>query len=172
MGVHQRAGDAVPCGAWGQDRKDDCADDLPWQSETPVAVASYDVGGEPLDEQCLSTWCRSPIRVADGHRPFYTYYQIGGTDESDETENEPKKEGELRTEHEGSHSLFGFVWQIADATGWSVRYILSGVNYQTLIMMLSDAPRYVRRRVKKTESEATAEDEANAVAGFFRSQLK
>ncbi len=64
------------------------------------------------------------------------------------------------------------MWQIADATGWSVRYILSGVNYQTLIMMLSDAPRYVRRRVKKSESEATAEDEANEVAGFFRSQLK
>ncbi len=29
-------------------------------------------------------------------------------------------------------------------TGWSVDYILDGVNYQTLIMMLSDAPRYVR----------------------------
>ena len=39
---------------------------------------------------------------------------------------------------------FGFVWQIASATGWSVDYILDGVNYQTLILMLSDAPRYVR----------------------------
>ncbi len=64
------------------------------------------------------------------------------------------------------------MWQIADATGWSVRYILSGVNYQTLIMMLSDAPRYVRRRVGKTDPEASAEEEANEVAGFFRSQLK
>jgi len=38
------------------------------------------------------------------------------------------------------------VWQIASATGWSVDYILDGVNYQTLIMMLSDAPRYVRKK--------------------------
>lgn len=37
------------------------------------------------------------------------------------------------------------MWQIASATGWSVDYILDGVNYQTLIMMLSDAPRYVRK---------------------------
>lgn len=41
----------------------------------------------------------------------------------------------------GSHSPFGIVWQIATATGWSVRYILWGVNYQTLRMMLADAPR-------------------------------
>ena len=36
------------------------------------------------------------------------------------------------------------MWQIASATGWSVDYILNKVNYQTLIMMLSDAPRYIR----------------------------
>lgn len=68
------------------------------------------------------------------------------------------------------------MWQIADKTGWSVRYILDGVNYQTLIMMLSDAPRYVRRRKVKgaggISSAANAEDEANEVAGFFRSNLK
>ena len=67
------------------------------------------------------------------------------------------------------------MWQIADKTGWSVRYILDGVNYQTLIMMLSDAPRYVRRKVKGASgisSAASAEDEANEVAGFFRSNLK
>ncbi len=63
------------------------------------------------------------------------------------------------------------MWQIADATGWSVRYILSGVNYQTLIMMLSDAPRYVRRKVKKADSGASAEEEAEDIAGFFRSHL-
>lgn len=38
------------------------------------------------------------------------------------------------------------VWQIAAATGWSVRYILWGVNYQTLRMMLADAPRYVKKK--------------------------
>ena len=75
-----------------------------------------------------------------GTDPFYTYYQISRADESDELETEPKKEGELKSRYEGSHSPFGFVWQIASATGWSVDYILNKVNYQTLIMMLSDAP--------------------------------
>lgn len=59
---------------------------------------------------------------------------------------------------------------MASATGWSVDYILHGVNYQTLIMMLSDAPRYVRVRGKK--SSKSAEDEAAEIAGFFQSQLK
>lgn len=32
------------------------------------------------------------------------------------------------------------MWQIASATGWSVHYILWNVNYQTLTLMLADAP--------------------------------
>ena len=80
-----------------------------------------------------------------GERVFYEYYQLDRSGEPDEVENEPKKEGELRTEFEGSHSPFGFIWNIASATGWTVEYILEKVNYQTLILMLSDAPRYVRR---------------------------
>ena len=132
-------------------------------------MAHKELHGTALSGGCDQAFCQP-----DGYRPFYTYYQISGKDESDEAEDEPKKEGELRTEHEGSHSLFGFVWQIADKTGWSVRYILDGVNYQTLIMMLSDAPRYVRRKVKGAggiSSAASAEDEANEVAGYFRSKL-
>lgn len=62
------------------------------------------------------------------------------------------------------------MWQVADATGWSVRYILEGVNYQTLIMMLSDAPRYVRRKASKTAA-MSAEEEAGGIVGFFKSQL-
>ena len=31
------------------------------------------------------------------------------------------------------------MWQIAAATGWSVKYILWGVNYQTLRMLLAGA---------------------------------
>nr|DAT11468.1 MAG TPA: hypothetical protein [Caudoviricetes sp.] len=34
-------------------------------------------------------------------------------------------------------------------------------------MMLSDAPRYVRK-----ETEKSAEDEAREIAGFFQSKLK
>ncbi len=64
------------------------------------------------------------------------------------------------------------MWQIAGATGWSVDYILSGVNYQTLIMMLSDAPRYVRCKGKeKAGTGRTAEEEAGEIAGFFTSKL-
>lgn len=70
--------------------------------------------------------------------------------------------------YEPSHSPFGFAWQIANATGWSVDYILEGVNYQTLIMMLADAPRYVRKK----KAEQSAEEEAAGIVGFFQSNLK
>ena len=69
---------------------------------------------------------------------------------------------------EPSHSPFGFVWQVADATGWKVKYILEGVNFQTLIMMLADAPRYIRKK----QEEKSAEDEAADIVGFFQSNLK
>ena len=111
------------------------------------------------------------IRHPYGDRVFYTYYQISRDDQSDETETEPKERGELKSHWEGSHSPFGFVWQIASATGWSVRYILYGVNYQTLIMMLSDAPRYVNKKVSEKKAQ-TEEEEANDIVGFFQSNLK
>lgn len=53
------------------------------------------------------------------------------------------------------------VWQIAAATGWSVRYILWGVNYQALRMMLADAPRYVKKKEKP-----------RTLSGFIQSRLK
>jgi len=42
------------------------------------------------------------------------------------------------------------------------------VNFQTLIMMLADAPRYIRKK----KEEKSAEDEANEIVGFFQSNLK
>lgn len=60
---------------------------------------------------------------------------------------------------------------MATATGWSIDYILNKVNYQTLIMMLSDAPRYIEERVQKKDDGRSAEDEANEIVGFFRSNL-
>ncbi len=55
-------------------------------------------------------------------------------------------------------------------------YILNKVNYQTLIMMLSDAPRYVgsskKASTKKRAGELDAEAEAAEVANIFRSNLK
>lgn len=47
---------------------------------------------------------------------------------------------------------------------------MNGVNYQTLIMMLSDAPRYVDGR-KKERDDRTAEEEAGDIVGFFQSKL-
>lgn len=125
-------------------------------------------------EQRYLVGCDQAFCQPDGYRPFYTYYQISRADESDELETEPKKEGELKSRYEGSHSPFGFVWQIASATGWSVDYILNKVNYQTLIMMLSDAPRYVRDKSGSSgpADERSAEDEADGIVGFFQSKLK
>ena len=124
-----------------------------------------------LDEVGVPEGSLQPVRTADGHAVFYTYYQISRDDESDEAETEPRKEGELKSRWEGSHSPFGFVWQIASATGWSVDYILNGVNFQTLIMMLSDAPRYVDSKEQK-KADQTEDEEAEDIVGFFQSNLK
>lgn len=115
---------------------------LSWPFQPPRAFAPGGMAHKELHGTALSGGCDQAFCQPDGYRPFYTYYQISRADESDELETEPKKEGELKSRYEGSHSPFGFVWQIASATGWSVDYILNKVNYQTLIMMLSDAPRY------------------------------
>ena len=134
------------------------------------------VGASELCGVALSDGYVPDIRTSDGHEGFYAYYQLGGAGEPDDSETEPGKDGELRTRYEGSHSPFGFVWQIASATGWSVDYILDGVNYQTLILMLSDAPRYVRQKRDSgkcdSHPERSAEDEANDIVGFFQSKLE
>lgn len=57
---------------------------------------------------------------------------------------------------EPSHSPFGLIGQIARDTGWSVRYILHGVNYPTLMLMWQDSPRHVPAR-SKTPAELSRE---------------
>lgn len=57
---------------------------------------------------------------------------------------------------EPAHSPFGLVGQIARDTGWSVDYILWGVNYPTLMLMWQDFPRHVEGR-KKTNLEILQE---------------
>ena len=71
---------------------------------------------------------------------------------------------------------------MAKETGWTVDYILHGVNYQTLIMMLSDAGRWVEGKsgdragtngTNRTNwREQTAEEEAETIAGLFISKLQ
>ena len=107
---------------------------------------------------------------------FQTFERLMGTKDFMRIISSTARTNPLRTRYEGSHSPFGFVWQIASATGWSVDYILDGVNYQTLIMMLSDAPRYVRKKQGggngAPRPEHSAEDEANDIVGFFQSKLE
>ena len=87
------------------------------------------------------------------------------------TKIEPKKEGELKGYFESSHSPFGFVWQIAEATGWTVDYILWGVNYQTLLMMLADAPRYIDAEQASVIKNKETNKQPKSVIGFFQSKL-
>ena len=107
-----------------------------------------------------------------GHAGFYEYYRIGREDRSLPVRNEPpqkSRKGELRTVYESSHSPFGIVWQIASATGWSVHYILWKVNFQTLAMMLADAPHY--RSVPAECTEAGSATGKPDTAQLFQSKL-
>jgi hypothetical protein len=49
------------------------------------------------------------------------------------------------------------IWSIATATGWSIDYILWGVSWINLQLMIADAPRYVTgnkmKRGKPIESK-------------------
>lgn len=60
---------------------------------------------------------------------------------------------------EPAHSPFGLVGQIARDTGWSIDYILWGINYPTLMLMWQDFPRHMEGR-KKTNLEILQEMEA------------
>lgn len=93
--------------------------------------------------------------VGDGLQPvrctrFFKLYQIhvghADNDAGDEDLSQDKKG--VKGRMEGSHSPFGLIYQIAKDTGWSVREILD-LPYATLVMMLSDTPRYVAESGEK-----------------------
>jgi len=75
---------------------------------------------------------------------------------------------------EASHSPFGFVWQIASQTGWSVSYILWRVPYPTLLMMIYDAPRYMKadeiRRLSRKGKTGTKVSGQNSLE-YFQTKL-
>ena len=75
---------------------------------------------------------------------------------------------------EGSHSPFGFIWQIAAATGWSIHYILWKVPYPTLLMMLSDAPRWVKGGRKRYRPGIPGRNarQADDTAARFRARME
>jgi hypothetical protein len=67
---------------------------------------------------------------------------------------------------EGSHSPFGFIWQTAAQTGWSVHRILWRTPYAMLLMMMSDAPRYLTADELKRKKR-----EGQTLLGFFQTML-
>jgi len=106
----------------------------------------------------------------DEHCPFRKYYQIGGGDEPDVAKPESKKkiERELKGYTEPAHSPFGLIGQIARDTGWSLKYIMRGINYPTLMLMWQDYPRHVDGRKKTTLEylrELEAEEDRKTASG-------
>ncbi|MBD5346486.1 MAG: hypothetical protein HDR92_05070 [Bacteroides sp.] len=63
------------------------------------------------------------------------------------------------------------MWQIAAATGWSRNYIMWDINYQTLRMMLADAPRYESRR-RSRGGKPKQQSKPKSTAGFFQTRLQ
>lgn len=111
------------------------------------------------------------LHITARHTKFYEHYRIGGEGQPPQAESEPKSKGELSTEYVGSHSPFGVIWQIADATGWDIDYIMWKINYQTLRMMLADAPHYETRR-KGGKGKPDKSGNPKSVAGFFQTKLQ
>jgi hypothetical protein len=68
---------------------------------------------------------------------------------------------------EGSHSPFGFIWQIAAQTGWSVHRILWRTPYAALLLMMSDAPRYITAEELKRKKQ----QQTGGLLGFFQTML-
>ena len=149
-------------------REPDCrADD----GLAPSAVVVVFMAGASLRVMRIPRRCDRELCESDGDSVFYEYYQLLRDDESDEDAAEPGEDGELKSHWEGSHSPFGFIWSVASQTGWSVDYIMEGVSYQTLIMMLADAPRYVTKKQGSRLTGESAEEEARDIVGFYQSQL-
>lgn len=116
---------------------------------------------EELHASCVIGRSLDDHSQCDEYCPFRKYYQIGGGDEPDVAQPEPKKkiERELKGYTEPAHSPFGLIGQIARDTGWSMKYIMAGVNYPALMLMWQDYPRHVDGR-KKTTLEYLRELEA------------
>lgn len=98
---------------------------------------------------------------------FSAYYQLERARKPAKANVEPRKrKKELKSRSEDSHSLFGLVWQIASTTGWSYHYILWGVPYVTLLLMMSDSPKVV------TEDISTPAKQKSSALDIFQTMLK
>lgn len=87
---------------------------------------------------------------------FYEFYQIDTANESDdddaeESGSEGKRESRGRTI--GLHSPWGMIWNICETTGWTWNYVMDGVSWINIRMMIADSRRYVSGMKKMTEDE-------------------
>lgn len=97
---------------------------------------------------------------------FSAYYQLHRTGESSSSKTEPRKntrKKELKSRYEGSHSLFGLIWQISSTTGWWPHRILWHIPYTTLMLMTADAPRMVDESAPPAKEKSTV--------GIFQTML-
>lgn len=124
--------------------------------------------GAPPDGTYLSGGGHVSTAFHAFHTVFRDYYQIGADGESDDAAPEPLKKKELTGRMEGPHSLFGIIWQVATATGWTVEYIMRRVPYNLLMLMLQDAPRYISGKQAKRKGSAKGKQALD----FFQTTLK
>lgn len=66
------------------------------------------------------------------------------------------------------------LWQVVQATGWSLDYVLWKVNWETLVAMLADAPRYVKvkREDERTARKKGGKRTAQEILECFQTRLK
>lgn len=63
---------------------------------------------------------------------------------------------------------------MVQATGWSLDYVLWGLNWETLVAMLADAPRYikVKRESRCVGRKQGGKRTAQEILELFQTQLK
>jgi len=50
------------------------------------------------------------------------------------------------------------IWSICEATGWTYQYVLDGVSWINIKMMLADAPKYISKPREKAKEITTSEE--------------
>jgi len=58
------------------------------------------------------------------------------------------------------------IWSICEATGWTYQYVMDGVAWINIKMMLADAPRYQSKPIKVKPKEITTSEELDEFLGL------
>lgn len=106
--------------------------------------------------------------ILERGKGFSKYYQLDRADKSAKANAEPRKQEELTSRYEGSHSLFGVIWQVVTSAGWTPNYILWRIPYALLMLMLKDAPHFISVDDQNTIPPV----KKNKTAEIFQTMLK